>query len=123
MLRLPAVTVALGLFGIGACQTVPSDPIQLERNLLTVDNRTGDEWRGVEMWVNRYFRATAPALAAGSRLQFPLDAFVSGYGQRFDPERTVLRDVRLAATTTNGAAVTFHKEFQKGGLAQLGGHK
>jgi len=36
-----------------------------------------------------------PKIAAGSRLQVPLDSFVAGFGQRFDFHRTQVTDVRL----------------------------
>lgn len=115
--------IALGLIGGGACANIPPDPLQFERGLLTVDNRTRDDWQRVEIWANQYFRATVPSIAAESRLQLPLNVFVSGYGQRFDPEHTVLRDLRLVAMTPRGAPVSLRKEFRKSGLALLGGRK
>lgn len=123
MSRLSAVVLVGVLTGLSACTNVPPDPIQFEHGLLTVDNRTRDDWQGVEIWANRYFRATAASIAAGSRLQVPLNAFVSGYGQRFDPQHVMIRDLRLTAKTARGDTVTLQKEFQKSGLAALGGSK
>ena len=123
MSRLPLVVLVGVVIGTGACANIPPDPIQFERGLLTVDNRTSDEWQGVEIWANQYFRATVPSIAARSRLQVPLNAFVSGYGQRFDPQHAMIRDLRLTAKTSRGETVTLQKEFQKSGLAALGGKK
>lgn len=122
MLRLTALVLGV-LLSAAACADIPADPIQFEGGLLTVDNRTSDDWLNVEIWANQYFRATVPSIAAGSRLQVPLSAFVSGYGQRFDPQHTMIRDLRLTAKNARGEAVALQKEFQKSGLAQLGGKK
>ena len=40
-------------------------------NILTVDNRTSDDWTHVEIWLNTYFRITVASIPATSRFQVP----------------------------------------------------
>jgi hypothetical protein len=101
----------------GACRSAPEEPLKLERNLLTVDNRTSDDWKNVEIWVNTYYRVTVASIASGSRFQAPLDAFVAGYGQRFNYHSTQIRDVRLTATGGDGKPFELKKQFAQSGLA------
>ena len=115
---LPAA-VLLALVSTVRCTQVPQEPLQIERGMLTVDNRTSHEWLKVEVWVNQYFRVTAPALAAGGRLQVPLNAFVSGYAQRFDAKRLAVRDVRVTATQPDGTPVRLDRDFSKTGLEAI----
>ncbi len=109
------------LLGLGAagCVRIPPDPLQLNGGILTVDNRTDDEWTNVEIWVNNYYRATAPSIAGGSRFTVSLGSFVDGYGRRFPRERQMLKALHLTAKTTTGAAVRLDKAFERGGLAAL----
>ena len=108
---------AAGLLTAGCASPPAGDPLKLEGNLLTVENRTAQEWRGVEIWLNTYYRVTAPSIAAGSRFQAPLDAFVAGFGQRFNVRRTQIQDLRLTATLPDGAPLELKKAFDVGGLA------
>ena len=114
--------VFLALIAVG-CSSIPPDPLQLDRGLLTVDNRTPDDWRNVEIWLNQYFRVTAPSIAARSRFQVPLNAFVSGYAQRFDWQHMMVKDLRLTAKAPDGTPVALKKQFERSGLAALGGRK
>jgi hypothetical protein len=110
-------------FVAAGCSSVRPDPLQLDAGVLTVDNRTPQEWRNVEIWLNRSFRASVPSIAASSRFQVPLDGFVSGYAQRFDRQRMMVNDLRLSAQTSDGSPVALEKQFEKSGLAALGGRK
>src|SRR4030095_16455404 len=83
-----ALAVALLSVAAVRCSNPPPDPLQLERNRLTVLNTSKDEWTNVEIWINRYFQARVPSLAAGGRLDAPLDRFMFRYGQPFDYRRT-----------------------------------
>ena len=66
-------------------------------------------------------RASIPA---GGRLQVPLDAFVAGFGQRFDYRRTQITDLRLKAKLPDGTPLELKKEFTVGGLeGALGGKR
>ena len=108
------------------CSKPPPDPLHLEGNLLTVENRSSKDWEHVEIWLNTYYRVTAASIPAGSRFQVPLDAFVAGFGQRFDYRRAQIRDLRLTATEASGAPVELKKQFEStglGALRDLGGKK
>jgi len=114
-LRIGVATIALG----AACAPPPPDPIVLEANRITVSNRTSTPWLGVEIWVNRQYRMTQPAIAPGERFQSPLDAFVEGFGHRFDYRRQQITDVRLTAKLPNNKPIEIVKDFDEGGLASL----
>jgi hypothetical protein len=116
-----ALLCSLALLGSVAagCVDLPPDPLQLDRGILTVDNRTPDDWKDVEIWINQYFRITVPSIAAGSRFQAPLNAFVSGYAQRFDVRHAIIKDLRLTAKHADGAPVVIKKDFRSG-LEALG---
>jgi len=104
-----------------ACSSPPVEPLKLEGNLLTVDNRTKDDWEHVEIWLNTYYRVTAPVIQAGGRFQAPLDVFVAGLGQRFDFRRAQVRDLRLTAKRPNGEPIELKKQFEPSGLDALKG--
>lgn len=123
-MRVLLATLAIASAAGVACTEKPVDPLQLERNMLTVDNRTSDDWNNVEIWLNAYYRVTVPSIASRGRFQVPLDAFVAGFGQRFDFHRMQIKDLRLTAKLSDGKPLELKKEFQAGGLAgALGGKK
>jgi hypothetical protein len=105
------------------CSKPAVDPLQLDGNMLTVDNRTPTDWIGVEIWLNTYYRVTAKSIPSGGRFQAPLDTFVAGFGQRFDFHRAQVRDLRLTAKLPDGRPLEIKKQFQVGGLGALGGGK
>ncbi len=108
----------------GACSSPPHEPIQLDRTILTVDNRSTQAWSNVEIWVNQYFRITAPDIPPGGRFQAPLGSAVSGFGQRFDFGHMQVKDVRLTAKLPDGKPLELMKEFPASGLAgYLGGKR
>jgi hypothetical protein len=118
--RLAAVVLALALAG---CRQQPIEPLILDGRMLTVNNQTPNEWTGVDIWLNRNHRVMIPSIAAGGRLQVPLDSFVAGFGQRFDPRRTQVTDVRLTATLPDGSRLELQMPFRQGGLAGAFGGK
>ena len=112
-----ALAIACAVAVVNGCgRDIPKEPITLDGNFLTVDNRTNQEWRGVEVWLNRSYRVTAASIPAGSRFQAPLNTFVDGYARRFDFKRMQVRDLRLTATQPDGAVVHMEKSFQQIGL-------
>ena len=114
---LRATAIAL-LSVAAACHSGQTpEPLKLDGNMLTVDNRTSREWKNVEIWLNTYYRITTSSIPAGGRLQAPLDVFIAGYGQRFDVHRTQVRDLHLTATLPDGKPLELKKQFQAGGLA------
>jgi hypothetical protein len=118
------VLVALATLGAAGCTKVPGEPLELERNMLTVSNQSLQDWTNVEVWLNTYFRVTTSSIRAGSRFQAPLDTFVAGFGQRFDFHRMQVRDLRLIAKLPDGTPLELKKRFDVGGLAgALGGKR
>ena len=104
------------------CNKVPGDPLNLERNMMTVSNQSSKDWNNVEVWLNTYYRVTISSVRAGSRFQAPLDTFVAGFGQRFDFHRMQVTDLRLTAKLPDGTPLELKKRFDVGGLAgALGG--
>src|SRR4051794_5222235 len=123
LMRACAAAAALALM-IGGCRgKAAAQPLKLEGNMLTVDNRSPDDWTKVDIWLNRTHRVMVPKIAAGSRLQVPLDSFVAGFGQRFDFRRTQVTDVRLTATLPDGKPLELIMPFSEGGLAGVFGGK
>jgi hypothetical protein len=121
-----AMAAALLIVAAARCSgpSAPPEPMLLDGNVLTVDNRTSDDWTSVEIWLNRSFRATASSIRAGSRFQAPLDGFVSGYFQRFDVRSMPVRELTLTAKLPDGTPLELKKQFQEGGLAgALGGKR
>ena len=110
---------------IGVLLRTPSgqkDPFELNGNLMTITNRSKDDWSNVEIWLNTYYRVTTPVIRAGGRFQAPLDVFVAGFGQRFSFRKTQIHDLRMTAKRPDGERVELKKQFQQGGLAgALGG--
>jgi hypothetical protein len=105
-----------------ACRPAPIDPLILDGNTLVVNNRTSQDWTGVEIWLNTYFHAAAPSIAAGGRLTAPLNTFVTGFGQRFDFAHAQIKDLRLTAKLPDGSPLEIKKAFEVGGLkGALGG--
>jgi hypothetical protein len=86
------------------CQEQP-EPIRLQGNLLTVQNQTGQEWQDVEVWLNDYYRVTRSSLGAGQRLDVPLDAFVAGFGQRFNHRLQAPTGIEVSAKGARGRDV------------------
>jgi hypothetical protein len=127
-MRAPVAGVFVSLIvasaAVAGCYAPPDEPLKLERNILTVDNRSTQDWNRVEIWLNRYYRIATKSVRAGSRFQAPLDTFVAGYGQRFDFRRAQITDLRLTATLPDGTPLEIKKQLDAGGLAgALGGRK
>jgi hypothetical protein len=112
-----AAFVAMSAAVASTCSKPPPEPLQLEGNLLTIDNRSSSEWTNVEVWLNTYYRVTAASIPAGGRLQAPLDVFVAGFGQRFNFRRMQVKDLRLTAKLPDGRPLELKKQFEVGGLA------
>jgi hypothetical protein len=116
------VFIALAAFA-GCRDRPPVEPLKLDGNLLTVDNRSSHDWTDVEIWLNRNHRVRIASIAAGGRQQVPLDAFVTGRGQRFDYRRMQITDLRLKAKLADGTPLELQKEFAVGGLEGAFGGK
>jgi hypothetical protein len=93
------------------CSGPPAEPLTLRGNVLTVDNRSSQEWRGVEIWINTYYRVTTPSIPPKGRFQTSLDNFVAGFGQRFLLGGMRVRDVRLTARLADGTPIEIKRAF------------
>lgn len=116
-----ALAIALLTMAAAACSGPPAEPLKLDGNILTVDNRSSQEWTNVEIWLNTYYRVTAASIPPKGRLQTPLDNFVAGYGQRFEFRRMQIKDLRLTAKLPDGTPLEIKKDFVVGGLGALKG--
>ena len=114
---------ALVLSTIGCRERPPIEPLKLDGGTLTVDNRSSSDWTSVEIWLNRNHSVRVASIPAGGRQQVPLDAFVAGFGQRFNYKRTQITDLRLKATLPDGTPLEIKKEFAAGGLEGAFGGK
>ena len=115
-IRCAVIAAALVVAG---CSGPPIEPLKLDGNMLTVDNRSNVEWKNVEIWLNTYYRVKTDSIPAKGRFQAPLDAFVAGFGQRFEFRRMQVKDLRLNATSSDGKPVEIKKQFTVGGLEGL----
>ena len=95
----------------------------LDGPLLTVANRSANDWSDVEIWLNRNHSVRVRSIPAGGRLQIPLDTFVAGFGQRFNYRRMQITDLRLKAKLPDGSPLELTKEFAVGGLEGAFGGK
>jgi hypothetical protein len=121
-MRAPLLALLAGAaIAAGACSKAPIEVLKLDGNMLTVDNQTNDEWKNVEIWLNTYYRLKTDSIPANGRFQAPLDAFVAGFGQRFEFRRMQIKDLKLNATLPDGKPLEIKKEFTVGGLGGLKG--
>jgi hypothetical protein len=105
-IRLAVAAAICGLAGsTPGCRREPPPVVTMEGRTLTIMNASAEEWRSVEVWLNDHYRVTKPSMPPGERFNIPLNAFVAGFGQRFDPVRQVVRGVEVTAITAGGGAV------------------
>ena len=127
MVAKRTLLIVFGVAATCACtiagpDTTSKEPITLDGNFVTVDNRTNQEWRRVEVWLNHYYRTTVDSMPAGSRLRTPMSRFIDSYSRPFDFRKTQIHDVRLTATLPDGKPLEIVKSFQEIGLERtLGG--
>lgn len=105
MPRALAVLVLVSVLAAGCGSEVPPPVIQVQRNLVSVDNRTPHDWVSVEIWINRQYRVTVPRIAAGTRFSTTLDVFVAGWGQRFDVKKQRIDLLTMTARQPDGTKV------------------
>ncbi len=103
-IALVAVVVAALLLS-RYCRTDERQAIRVGEGRVVVTNLTGTRWSDVEIWLNDYYRAQAQALAPEQRLEVPLDVFVAGFGQQFDPGRQQPLGLEVTARGENGERI------------------
>jgi hypothetical protein len=106
VLIVALVVVVAGTLLVRHCRSDVRQAIRVEEHRLVITNLTGTPWSDVEVWLNNYYRAQAPAVAPEQRLEIPLDVFVAGWGQRFDRNRQAPTGVELTARGADGKPVT-----------------
>ena len=97
-----ALAIPLSILCVSGCRVRP-EPVQVEGHWVRVENQTSSDWTDVEIWVNDHYRVTRSSIAAGERFQAPLDAFVAGFGQRFDAKRQRVKGIEVTARSGNQA--------------------
>ena len=112
--RVPRVLVVLTLLALAGCGKPDDPPIRLNGSWLVVENQSKMEWRDVSVTVNAYYKGVAPRLAPGGRLEAPLNGFVTGFGQRFNPVRETVSRVEVHATDAAGAPVALDWDEKTG---------
>jgi hypothetical protein len=95
-----SLAAAVAVVLLSSCATKP-EPIRLEGRWVWVENQTTDAWNDVEVWVNDHYRVTRSTIEPGERFQIPLDAFVAGFGQRFNPAQQHVAGVLIVARTAD----------------------
>ncbi len=87
------------------CRRDQRQAILVEEGRVVVTNLTGTRWSKVEIWLNDYYRAQAEALAPDQRLEVPLNVFIAGYGQRFEPQRQQPAGLEVTARGEKGEPI------------------
>jgi hypothetical protein len=115
---LPVLSAILlcGALASACSSSPPIEPMTLKGGMLTVDNRTKQNWANVEVWLNTHYRMQFRDIPAGGRMQAPLDFFVAGFGQHFNFNKQQVRDLRLTAKLPDGKPLEVKKEFELDGL-------
>ena len=102
-----------------ACASKPPiDPLRLDGSRLIVNNRTPDNWTGIEIKINRQYRVLVPQILSGQRFDASLEAFLDVYGNHFRYTHQQVKDVRLTATA-KGRPVDLTMDFARSGLDGL----
>ena len=96
------------LLVLAGCGRGEEPPIRLNGAWLVVENQSKIEWRDVSVTVNAYYKGVAPRVAPGGRLEAPMNGFVTGFGQRFNPARETVRRVEVRATDAAGKPVALN---------------
>ena len=117
MLRVLRVVALAGLvvpMAVAACGRSEEPPIRLNGAWLVIENQSKIEWRDVSVTVNAYYKGVAPRVAPGGRLEAPLNGFVTGFGQRFNPVRETVTHVEVRATDAAGKPVALDWDAHTG---------
>ena len=98
--RAAALAALVGLAGT-ACSPEP-EPITVEKDRISVVNRTREDWQNVTLRVNQYYVVQVGSVPAGGRFDAPLGRIQGGFGRYFDPARERVSRVEIKATGRSG---------------------
>jgi hypothetical protein len=98
--------VILGTLFSRRCGDETRQAIAVREGRVVVTNLTRQGWSDVDVWLNTWYRAQAPGLAPGQRLEIPLHVFVAGYGQPFDASVRGAVGIEVTAKAGDGSPVT-----------------
>jgi hypothetical protein len=105
ILSAAVAAVVFYLVAFRACGDDNRRAIRLEESRVVITNMSDAEWSAVEVWLDTWYRAQAPSLAPGQRLDIPLRSFVNGYGQRYEPARRSPSGIVVSAKDQKGQPV------------------
>ena len=97
--RRAVLFVALGMLVWSVACSPEPDPIAVDRDRISVLNRSSAEWRDLELRVNRYYMVKVASLARDGRFDAPIRRLQGGFGRYFDPTREQVRLVQVTATS------------------------
>lgn len=97
--------VILGTLFSRRCGDDTRRAIVVQEGRIVVTNLTDRAWSDIDVWLNTWYRAQAPALAPGQRLEIPLRVFVGGYGQHFDARARGPVGIEVTAKAADGSPV------------------
>ncbi|MBP1635193.1 MAG: hypothetical protein H6Q10_1767 [Acidobacteria bacterium] len=101
--------LAVGVLGTLLSRRCADDtrrPIVVDEGRVVITNLTGQTWTDVDVWLNTWYRAQAPALAPGQRLEIPLRVFTAGPGRTFDARARAPVGIEVSAKASDGSPVT-----------------
>jgi hypothetical protein len=99
---LVGLAILAGLILVAACGREPLPALKCDSSRLQIQNQTERTWSEVEIWLNDHYRVQIPSLAPKQLAVVPLDVFVAGYGQRFNPKKQVVYGIEVSVR--DGAA-------------------
>ena len=100
-----ALLVAALLVALPGCSGEEPHPIVVLQDRISVINMTSATWTDVDVWLNDHYRAQAPQMLPGQRLDVPLGVFIAGWGQRFDSRKQSPFGVEVDAKGSDGQPV------------------
>jgi hypothetical protein len=104
----PGGSVEKALYG----ENAGVEPLQLKGDLLTIENRSGQDWSSVQVTLNTFYRVATSSIANGGKAQARLDSFVDNYNRKFDPGRTSTRNFHLTAKLPDGKTYEARRQYQ-----------
>jgi hypothetical protein len=108
------VVVILGTLFSRRCGEDGRRAVRVEEGRVIVTNLSDQAWSEIDVWLNRWYRAQAPALSPGQRLEIPLRVFVAGPGRNFDPAASAAVSIQVTAKSVDGSDVRLTWRERKG---------